>query len=139
RRAVMGKTPGIQWEDDDSDFGRIEDKEDQSDFSQMLEEKGDEADFVFRGQKITGIGSLIPTDSHDILIDLGGKSSGVMDRNEILDADGQLKLKVGDSIEAYVVSKKGGEVVLSYSMAQSIRSAEDLQNAYAQKSPVKGK
>jgi small subunit ribosomal protein S1 len=135
----MGKTPGIQWEDDDSDFGRIEDKEDQSDFSQMLEEKGDEADFIFRGQKVTGIVSLIPTDSHDILIDLGGKNSGVMDRNEILDADGLLKLKVGDSIEAYVVSKKGGEVVLSYSMAQSIRSAEDLQNAYSQKSPVKGK
>ncbi len=135
----MGKQPGIQWEDDDSDFGRIEVKEDQSDFSQLLEEKGDEADFVFRGQKITGIVLLIPVASHDILIDLGGKNSGVMDRNELLDAEGQLKVKVGDSIEAYVVSKKGGEIVLSYSMAQSIRSAEDLQNAYSQKSPVKGK
>jgi len=135
----MVKQSGIQWEEDDSDFGRIEEKEDQSDFSQMLEEKGDEADFVFRGQKITGIVSLIPTDSHDILIDLGGKNSGVMDRNEILDSDGQLKIKVGDSIEAYVVSKKGGEVVLSYSMAQAVRSAEDLKNAYSQNSPVKGK
>ena len=135
----MGKQPGIQWEDDDSDFGRIEEKEDQSDFSQLLEEKGDDADFVFRGQKIKGVVSLIPVDSHDILIDLGGKNSGVIDRNELLDAEGQLKVKVGDSIEAFVLSKKGGEVVLSFSMAQSIRSAEDFQNAYSQKSPVKGK
>lgn len=135
----MGKFPDIKWEEDDDDFGLTEKKDAAGDFSQLLSEKGDEDDHIFRGEKVTGTVSLIPMDSRDILIDLGGKNSGVIDRQELSDENGELKVKVGDKVEAFVVSKKGGEIVLSHSMAQSVKSAEDLQNAYSEKRPVRGR
>jgi small subunit ribosomal protein S1 len=135
----MGKFPDIKWEEDDDDFGLTETQDKGGDFSQLLSEKGDEDDQIFRGEKVTGTVSLIPTDSRDILIDLGGKNSGVIDRQELSDEHGQLKVKVGDKVEAFVVSKKGGEIVLSHSMAQSVKSAEDLQNAFGEKRPVRGR
>lgn len=135
----MGKLQGIQWEEDDSDFGLTEKVEEQTDFSQMLEEKGDDDEYIARGQKISGVVAVISADSNDILIDLGGKNSGVIEKQEFQDAEGQLTIKVGDTIVAFVVSKKGGEIVLSNSMAQSVKSAEDLQNAYREKRPVRGR
>jgi small subunit ribosomal protein S1 len=74
------------------------------------------------------------------MVDLGGgKSTGVIEKIELLDENGQLKYKVGDVLEAYVVARRGGEVQLSNQMSQSLKSADDLERAQAQGIPLRGR
>jgi len=88
------------------------------------------------GEVIEGQVVLIG-ESHAFL-DVGSKSEATLDLKEITDEEGVVKLAVGDTIQAYVVSVEP-EVTLSYAMARSHINREGLQDAYDMGIPVKGK
>ncbi len=134
--------PEIKWDDDgDFDFeqdakkGAVED----SAFAKLVDEADAHETRVRIGEKVKGVVSIVPA-SGEILIDLGAsKLTGMIDRREFQNEAGELTLKVGDQIEAFVVGKKGGEVHLSHKMSQSVRTLDDLLSAKDQKVPVRGK
>ena len=67
---------------------------------------------LFRGQNIEG--TVISIDPRDIILDLGGKTDGILNKREIpQDAAGNLKL--GDKLTAYVVvaENESGQAILS--------------------------
>ena len=91
------------------------------------------------GAKVEGVIDSIKDDSNNVLVELDPLHTAVIDKQDLLDEDGELKFRAGDTISAYVVSRQGGEILLSSSMSQSHQSLDDLKMAAQSGIPVKGK
>ena len=95
---------------DDDDLEKTEDSS--ADFAALLDEyMADSAAEIRVGDKITGEVIAIGQDS--VYIHIGGKEDGVVDKNELLDENGDLVCDKGDRMDLYVVAAGGGEIRLS--------------------------
>ena len=65
------------------------------------------------GEQVRGIVTLI--DRNSVFVDISARSEGIIDRAELLDDEGQLKVKVGDAVTAYFISSRSGELKLAMS------------------------
>ena len=98
------------------------------DFAALLAEHDAVADRVHPGQKVTG--TIIEISGDSVFVNIGIKIDGVMDRKDILDADGKETLAVGDTIELYVTGVSSQEIRLSRSMGGSGMAAlEEARDA----------
>jgi small subunit ribosomal protein S1 len=91
------------------------------------------------GGKVTG--KVIKITPQNVFVEIGGKNEAVIESREMTREDGSLSVTVGDPIEAYVVSLKGG-VMLSTrlsSKAAAESSLSDMINAMNARLPVEGK
>lgn len=84
-------------------------------------------------------GRVLGWDTESVFIELGGKSEGVISTAELLDAEGNLRVKVGDEVEARVVRTRGGTVVLSKGLGRGNAGADALAEAHESRIPVEGK
>jgi len=89
-----------------------------------------------KGQVVRGRVIQI-TDEH-VFVDVGGKGEAWIDRCELADDQGQLKVKVGDEVEATVVSS-GDEIRLSHRVRQGAQAREALAVAAQTGVPVEGR
>ena len=89
-----------------------------------------------RGQVVKGRIILI-TGEH-VFVDVGGKGEAWIDRGELTDDDGRLRVGVGDEVEATVVST-GDEVRLSHKLRQGAQAREAVEIAAQSGIPVEGK
>jgi small subunit ribosomal protein S1 len=89
-----------------------------------------------RGQVVKG--RIIQITGEHVFVDVGGKGEAWIDRAELTDDAGQLRVAVGDQIEATVVST-GDEVRLSHKLRQGAQAREALAVAAQSGLPVEGK
>ncbi len=134
----------IKWENDDDfeDKGQSAgDLPKEAGFAEMFSQSDDaltNGPLVRVGELTKGTITSIGTEG-DVLVDLGIKNVGIISKDELMDSDGSLKYKQGDLLEALVISRKGNEIHLSLSLSAKLRSQNDLQAAYDNKIPVRGK
>jgi small subunit ribosomal protein S1 len=83
-------------------------------------------------------GRVIHVTAESVFVDVGGKGEAWIDRAELTDADGRLKVGVGDEVEATVVAV-GDEVRLSYKLRQGAQARQALSLAAASGVPVEGR
>jgi small subunit ribosomal protein S1 len=83
-------------------------------------------------------GRVILVAAENVFVDVGGKGEAWIDRAELTDDDGRLKVGVGDEIEATVVSTRD-EVRLSFKLRQGAQAREALAVAAQTGVPVDGK
>ncbi len=102
-------------------------------FEASLTERGGE---VSVGDKITG--AIISIEKDFVFVDTGAKLDGVVEKAELLDENGELPYKEGDSIDLYVTSVKGGSVTLSKALGGA-GGLEMLENAFQNGLPVEGR
>ncbi|HOO39621.1 MAG TPA: 30S ribosomal protein S1 [Deltaproteobacteria bacterium] len=88
------------------------------------------------GDKIAG--KIISIGKESIFVDTGHKMDGVVDADELLDDNGELPYAIGDTLELYVVSLRGGEIRLSRAIS-GIGGLNMLQDAYDNAIPVEGR
>ncbi len=94
------------------------------------------------GQEVTGI--VLSIAAEHVFVDLGGKSEGVLAAAELLDANGKLTVKVGDSISALVVDagERSGTITLRKVVGRSTGKGaghpRELVEAHAHGLPVEG-
>ena len=136
----------IQWEDEEESTGKDKEKAEQpgskeESFADLMAsaEGGFERKSIRVGGKVEGIISAINDDSTNVLVEIDPLHTGVIDKQDLMDEDGSIKYHAGDQISAYVVSRKGGEVLLSTTMSQSSQSIDDLHMAQQNQLPVNGK
>ena len=72
-----------------------------------------------------------------VFLDVGIKRDGIMDRKDILDANGQPTANIGDTVDAWVVAANMQEIRLSRSMSGS--GAAALEDARDSAIPVEGR
>ncbi len=77
------------------------------------------------------------TDS-TIFIDLSAKSEGVVDRAELADENGQVKVKEGDKIKVFFTGEVGGEMRFTTKIAGGKADTTMIENAFKAGIPVEG-
>src|SRR5437879_5218424 len=88
------------------------------------------------GQMVKG--RVIQISDEHVFVDVGGKGEAWIDRGELADDEGRLKVKVGDEVEATVVAA-GDEIRLSHRLRQGAQAREALAVAAQTGVPVEGK
>src|SRR2546425_1981907 len=91
---------------------------------------------VERGQVVKG--RVIQISDEHVFVDVGGKGEAWVDRAELTDDQGHLKIKVGDEIEATVVAT-GDEIRLSHRLRQGGHAREALAVAAQTGVPIEGR
>ncbi len=106
-------------------------------FAELFEQYSSSADQDIRqGDRIEG--KIISVGGTSVYVDTGTKSDGVVEKNDLLDENGEFRYNVGDVLELYVVKVTESEVILKRSISGS---SEDhvLKDAHASRTPVEGK
>ncbi|MBI5252381.1 MAG: S1 RNA-binding domain-containing protein, partial [Desulfomonile tiedjei] len=120
-----GETPDSKLKEDE-----------QEDFSTLFEASQNLQDTrIQRDSKIEG--TVVSIGSEWVFVDIGGKTEGAIAREELLDKAGELAIKVGDAISAYVVSTKAGEILLSGKITAAA-SEDAIREAHRSGIPVEG-
>lgn len=88
------------------------------------------------GDQITG--KVISIGKDAVFVDVGGKAEGQIERGELSDPEGQLRVKVGDTVEARVVGDTGGVLTLRVRLGRGPEARAELQQAQELGIPVEG-
>jgi small subunit ribosomal protein S1 len=107
----------------------------EEDFAAMFE-ASQRARRVTKGQIIEG--TVVAIGAEAALVDVGGKSEATIDLDELKDADGSIEVKVGDRLQAMVVST-AGELKLARRLALGAATARQLEDAHHSGLPVEGR
>ncbi|HNU92290.1 MAG TPA: S1 RNA-binding domain-containing protein [Spirochaetota bacterium] len=113
-----------------------EERMDQENFSALLEESLKGNDGFSVGDEINGRVVYITADS--VFIDMAGKSEAVIDIKEFQDDKGFPDISVGDTVRAYVVSVRRGEILLTTRIGKGAVSSEVIETAHRNGIPVEG-
>ena len=84
--------------------------------------------------------TIVSVGAEAVFVDLGGKAEGMIEIDQVVDKDGKVTVKVGDTIEARVVDTgaKTGFVVLRRTMAKGAEAKSELVQAFEHRIPVEG-
>ncbi|MCU0560064.1 MAG: 30S ribosomal protein S1 [Desulfobacterales bacterium] len=83
-------------------------------------------------------GRIVSIGKDTVFVDTGTKIDAVVDKAELLDAEGRLGLSEGDELELYVAAVGENEIRLSRAVSGA-GGAQALREAYQKKAPVEGK
>ena len=83
-------------------------------------------------------GTVTAIDRNNIFVDVGSRSDALIDRVELVDAQGNPTVHVGDAIEAFCVGTNDDTVRLTTRMSGTVADAS-LQEAYESGIPVEGR
>lgn len=112
----------------------MDEKNREESFASLLAEHEDRASGVEQGEKVKG--KIIAISGDDVFVDIGLKQDGILDRKDIVDADGN-EAAVGDEVEAFVIGQSSQGARLSRSMSGAgVAALEDAMNAGI---PVEGR
>ena len=89
------------------------------------------------GDLVRGVITSIGKDT--VFVDLGGKAEGSLGRDQVADNEGNLRVKVGDTVEARVADDKGGALVLRIKLGRGPEARAELVQAMELGIPVEGK
>ncbi|MFC1524107.1 S1 RNA-binding domain-containing protein [Thermodesulfobacteriota bacterium] len=104
-------------------------------FAEMFDQDFTAQDHLQTGQKIRA--EIVRISQDWIFLDVGGKSEGYLSRNELVDRDGQLKVKEGEAIEVYFLSEKQNELLFTTVISGASARAH-LEEIHRNNIPVEG-
>ncbi len=98
-------------------------------FALLFEQSVEGGDFAREGEIISGTVVAVGRDS--VVVDIGGKSEGVIPLREFADAAGVTVVKAGDKVDVYIESRENddGLVTLSKEKADKMRIWDEISNA----------
>jgi len=86
-------------------------------------------------------GIIIDIEEDRVIVDIGHKTEGILDRKEIADWDGNITKKPGDTITVMPLraNRKEGYIVVSHKEIAKRQGWDKVQAAYEQRTPIQGK
>jgi small subunit ribosomal protein S1 len=109
--------------------------EGQEDFERMLEESL-APKFYQEGDTVEG--TIVAVGPEVAFVDVGGKGEATISIEELTDPDSDAEVKVGDTVQAVVVSTVGG-LNLSHKLARGAATRQHLEDAFRAGLPVEGR
>jgi|GEM_PF-4403470 len=108
------------------------------DFGQLLDQFEQEQSALQEGEVVRG--TVVGITERGVLIDFGYKSEGIVNPTEFME-DGVLAVKRGDEVDVLVKAMETSEgyPVLSRADAVRLRAWDDLEKAFNEGTPVKGR
>ncbi|OLE66151.1 MAG: 30S ribosomal protein S1 [Acidobacteria bacterium 13_1_20CM_2_68_14] len=107
-------------------------------YEQLLEMYDQSLRTLAEGEVVRG--RVLRISGNEVIVDVGYKSEGIIDKDEFLGPDGQIHVNVGDEIDVLLekTENKDGYVVLSKEKAEKMKVWEEIERAYADGRPVTG-
>src|SRR5438034_5479048 len=108
------------------------------DFGSMLDQFEQEQSALQEGEVVRG--TVVGITERGVVIDFGYKSEGIVDQNEFME-DGQITVKRGDEVDVLVKNMETAEgfPLLSRADAVRLRAWDDLEKAFNDGTPIKGR
>lgn len=108
------------------------------DFGALLDQFEQEQAAFHEGEVV--LGTVVGITERGVVIDFGYKSEGVANKAEFME-NGQLTVKRGDEVDVLVKSMESSEgfPVLSRADAVRMKAWDELERAYSEGTPVKGR
>jgi len=109
-----------------------------SGFAAMFEAGSEKTDIGSEGEIVSGIIVQVTRDS--VIVDIGGKSEGVISRSEFVDAHGALSIKAGDRVDVFVESRESddGLISLSKEKADKMKVWDEISSACERDEIIEG-
>jgi small subunit ribosomal protein S1 len=108
------------------------------DFGSLLDQFEQEQSSLQEGEVVRG--TVVGITDRGVVIDFGYKSEGIVNQAEFME-NGQVTVKRGDEVDVLVKNMETGEgfPVLSRADAVRLRAWDDLEKAFDEGTPVKGR
>lgn len=113
-----------------------EEKNEEVSFEELLEGSTFETKRLQPGQRVEG--QIVDIGSDWVFLDIGGKSEGSLDKKELINENGDFPFKVGDTVAAYVLSSRQGELLFTTRITTGEAGRNYLDHAWEGKIPVEG-
>jgi small subunit ribosomal protein S1 len=110
-------------------------------FSAMFEATINEPNSTETGAEGQIVSGLVVQLTHDaVVVDIGGKSEGVISKSQFLDAHGQLRVAVGDNVDVFVESRENddGLISLSKEKADKMKVWDEISGACERDEIIEG-
>lgn len=90
------------------------------------------------GDKVRG--TIVSISGETVFVDLGGKTEGTLEAAGLRDAEGELKVKIGDPVEALVTGRDEatGNLLLGSQHGRHLHGTAELERALENQLPVEG-
>ena len=108
--------------------------ESEQSFAELLEQSFKRPARLEPGQKIEAV--VVKIAAEWIFIDLGGKSEGYLDRKELIDDQGNLTVREGDTITAYFLSSANNEKLFTTRVRGGAAGNQFLEEAFHNRIPI---
>lgn len=82
--------------------------------------------------------TIVSISGDTIFLQLSGKSEGLLDRAELTDKDDKLSVKEGDTIKAFFLNSKNGEMYFTTKISGEKANKAVLENAFESGIPIEG-
>jgi len=107
-------------------------------FASLFEASIHAGDFGKEGEIVKG--TVVAVQRDNVVIDIGGKSEGIIALQEFADAQGQTTVKAGDSIDVYIESRENddGLVMLSKEKADKMKVWDEISAACERDELIEG-
>ena len=128
----------IKWEDNDDQLFGLLDDQGSSEFSDLLGEDSETHSSVREGSIVSG--KVVQVTKDNVRIDIGHKTEGEVPLSEFRNAEGEVSVEVGSSVEVYLDSfeDNDGEMVLSRERAEMLRAWDRIAEAYEKDETIEG-
>jgi small subunit ribosomal protein S1 len=106
------------------------------DFEKLLDEYNSN---ISEGEVVSG--KVLQISDGEVVVDVGYKSEGIIPLNEFRDEDGNLTLKVGDTVDVLLekAEDKNGYLILSREKAEKMKVWDTIEEAYQNRTIVTGR
>jgi small subunit ribosomal protein S1 len=130
----VADTPPVQAPREEEDEPRPSGE----DFGSLLDQFEQEQSTLQEGEVVRG--TVVGITERGVVIDFGYKSEGIVNQAEFME-NGEITVKRGDEVDVLVKNMETGEgfPVLSRADAVRLRAWDDLEKAFNEGAPVKGK
>src|ERR1041385_2696195 len=90
------------------------------------------------GQIVTG--TVVQANRDSVVVDIGGKSEGVISKSEFVDAQGEVRVKAGDRVDVFVESREtdDGLISLSKEKADKMKVWDEISSACERDEIIEG-
>jgi small subunit ribosomal protein S1 len=107
-------------------------------FAAMFEASITAGDFGKEGEIVRG--TVVAVQRDNVIIDIGGKSEGIIALNEFADAQGQTVVKPGDQVDVFIESRENddGLVTLSKEKADKMKVWDEISAACERDELIEG-
>lgn len=105
-------------------------------FEELFEKSLAKMEKLVPGQSVKT--TVVAITSDCVFLQLSGKSEGILDKAEVTDENGTVKVSVGDEIEVFFLSNQRGEMRFTKRISGQSANDEMIENAYKNKIPVEG-
>jgi small subunit ribosomal protein S1 len=115
---------------------RAEEATEEESFAELLQGSPVKPVRFHPGQKVNT--RIVKISADWVFLDLGGKSEGYLDRKELLDEEGKLSSKEGDTLQAYFLSTDNNDLRFTTKITGGEAIRHHLEDAWESGIPVQG-